>query len=81
LEKESLEAFGKIARDLFYKCSLVIADGRNQSDGVLVQVTEVSEKMKNSFLVLLFSEVNSPLNHVTFKTKALIITGNSSQIY
>jgi hypothetical protein len=81
LEKESLEAFGKIARDLFYKCSLVIADGRNQSDDVLVQVTEVSEKMKNSFLVLLFSEVNSPLNGVSFKTKTLIITGNSSQLY
>ena len=72
---------GKIVRDQLFKCLLAIGDvgATKPSHNYLFKMTKVLEKMKNSFLILLQSDVNADLDAFAFKTETLVITGKYFQ--
>jgi len=73
--EEKLNNFGRTVRDLF-QCSVVVGDVSRSPKDCLVKINKVAEKMKQTTLVIVKSEMNSDLENVIFKTKTLIITGN-----
>jgi hypothetical protein len=73
--EEKLNNFGRTVRDIF-QCSVVVGDVSRSQKDCLVKINKVAEKMKQTTLVIVKSEMNSDLENVIFKTKTLIITGN-----